>query len=97
MSQLVDDFVEFLVGVCVADESTDYLDGILSDARAAIAAGKGVVSSLLNTGLNGKSFSRAIHLNALDVALACQQAKAAYEGEDQSVSSTYPDFRGLIR
>lgn len=97
MSQLVDDFVEFLVGVCVADESTEYLDGILADARSAIAAGKGTVSSLLNSGLNGKSFGRAVHLNALDVARACQQAKAEYEGEDQSVAASYPDFRHLNR
>ena len=97
MASLADDFVEFLIGVCEDDGSTTYVDGILADARAAISGGKGTVSSLVASGLNGKSFNRAVHLSAIEVARACQVALATYAGTETEVSSTYADYRGMNR
>jgi len=94
---MLDDFVEFLVETCEADESTTYVEGILTDARAAIASGSGVVSSLTSSGLNGKSFNRAVHLSAIEVARACQMALKIYGDTETEVASTYADFRGMTR
>lgn len=97
MSQLADMFVDALVGICVADENTEFVDQLIVDARAAITAGKGNVSSLLNSGLNGKSFGRAIYLNPVEVLNCAQTALDRYNEESQEICSSYPDFRRLIR
>ena len=74
MSQLVDDLVDFLVGVCETDGDTTYATTLLTAARNTIAGSGAGLSSLTSAGINGRTFSRAIHLNPLDVARACQLA-----------------------
>lgn len=97
MSQTVEDLVDFLVAVCEEDEDTAYVDALLTAARSALSgSGKGL-SSLTGGTVNGRNFSRAIHLSALDVARACQRALALYNDESSEVSSTYADYRSLSR
>lgn len=97
MSQLADEFVDFLVGVCEADEDTDYATALLTAARTAISGSGAGLSTLISSGLNGKNFSRAVHLSAVEVAVACQRAIAIYEDETTEVSATYGDYRNLVR
>jgi SOS response regulatory protein OraA/RecX len=96
-SQLFDDLVEFLVEVSTADEDTDYAEALLASAKTAISGSGAALSSLISSGLNGKTFSRAVHLSAVEVARACQQAIAIYNDEETEVASTYADFRNLNR
>lgn len=91
------DFVELLVVKCTEDESTAYVDAIYADALSAIAGGKGVVSSLTSSGVNGKTFSRAVNLSPIEVARACQAAIAIYNDEETEITSTYADFSSLQR
>lgn len=94
---LFDEFKEFLVTVCFEDGNTTYVDAIYSDAKAAIAGGKGTVSSLTSSGVNGKTFSRAVNLSSIEVARACQMALAIYNDEETEVTSTYADFSNIQR
>lgn len=93
----IDDFVEYLVDVSIGDGDTTYVDDLLAKARESIKEGNGTMSSLTGSSVNGKSFNRAIHYTALDVARACQKALRIYNDEDDSHSATYADFRGLRR
>jgi hypothetical protein len=94
---LFDEFKEFLVIVCTEDGDTTYVDAIYSDAKAAITGGKGVVSSLTSSGVNGKTFSRAVNLSPIEVARACQMALAIYNDEETEIGSTYGDFSSIQR
>lgn len=97
MSQLSDELVEFLVEVCEEDEDTDYTVALLASARSAISGSGAGLSSLISSGVNGKTFTRALQLSALEVARACQKAIKIYEDEETDVASTTPDFRNLQR
>ena len=97
MSQLADELVEFLVEISTADESTEYAEDLLTAARTAISGSGAGLSSLISSGVNGKTFSRALHLSAVEVARACQRAIAIYNDTDTEVAASYPDFRGLVR
>ena len=94
---LFDQFKEFLIEVCIDDGTTTYVDAILVDAKAAISGGKGVVSSLTSSGVNGKTFSRAVNLSPIEVARACQMALAIYGDTETEIGSTYADFSSLQR
>jgi hypothetical protein len=91
------DFVELLVVKCTEDESTAFVDSIYADALEAIAGGKGVVSSLTSSGVNGKTFSRAVNLTPIEVARACQTAVAIFADEETEIGSTYGDFSSIQR
>lgn len=96
----VAEFTQMLVAEMEADQSTAFVDCLLKDARAAIKAGKGTVGSLINGSGNGKSFQKAITLGPAEVLSACRSALKQYlndGADDDQVSATYPDFRGLIR
>jgi hypothetical protein len=96
----VEEFRNVLLAEMEADSSTAFVDGLLKDARAALRAGKGTLSSLVSSGLNGKSFSRAVELTPAQVINACRQALHAYlsDGEgDDTVSATYGDFSTISR
>ncbi|MBK8037683.1 MAG: hypothetical protein IPK22_11190 [Verrucomicrobiaceae bacterium] len=96
----VEDFAAVLLAEMQADESTSFVDSIMKEARAALKKGGGNLSSLLNAGVNGKSFTKAVHLNAAQVLDACRRAINAYanDGHDvDEVSATYPDFSTLHR
>lgn len=93
-----DEFVNVLVAEMEADSSTAFVDQLLRDARAQIRAGKGTIGTLTTSALNGKSFQRQIQFNAVQVLDCCRRALNRYTlGEDDDeVSATRPDFRGLI-
>ncbi len=96
----VEDFAAVLLEEMQADESTSFVDSIMKEARAALKKGGGNLSSLLNAGVNGKSFTKAVHLNAAQVLDACRRALKAYAGDGfdvDEVSATYPDFSALNR
>ncbi len=95
MSQLSDDFVDFLVGVCEADSSTTYAAALLTSAKTAISGSGAGLSSMISAGLNGKTFSRAVHLSAVEVARACQLAIAIYGETETEVSASYADFSAI--
>lgn len=94
----VEDFAHILATEMQADQSTTLADTLLKRARASILAGGGDISSLLSSGINGKSFAKAVHLNAAQVIDACRRALMLYvnDGEDDTVvSTTRADFRSL--
>lgn len=92
----VDEFAKVLADEIEADGGdTAFVDSLICRARAAIKNGKGELRSLLASGINGKSFSSAVHLNAAEVLDACRQALRIAAGTDDRVSATYPDFSGL--
>ncbi len=96
----VAEFTQVLVAEMEADKSTAFVDGLLKDARAAIRNGKGSVGSLTSGSLNVKSFQKQINLSPMQLLAACRSALKEYvnDGEnDDQVSATYPDFRGMIR
>lgn len=95
-----DEFVNILVSEMEADGSTALCDKLLKDARAAILQGKGTIGHLTSSALNGKSFQRNVEFSALQVLQCCRRALAMYASEDgdddNTVSATRPDWRGLI-
>ena len=96
----VEEFRELLIAEMRADGNTAFVDKLIKDARAAILAGKGTLSSLTTSALNGKSFARAVELTATQVLSAARQALHAYvsDGEgDDIVSATYADFSSIHR
>jgi hypothetical protein len=96
----VETFADILAQEMEADQSTAFVDSLIKDARAAIKAGKGTIASLSNSGLNGKTFTRQVHLSAAEVLQACRFALAQYlnDGEDDTrVSSSRPDFSQMCR
>lgn len=96
----VAEFTQILVSEMEADASTDFVDKMLKQARAQVAAGNGSLSSLTNTSLNGKSAARVVELTAAQTLKACRDALKIYlsDGDnDDTVTSTYADFSLLSR
>lgn len=96
----VAEFTQILVSEMEADASTDFVDKMLKAARDQVAAGKGSLSSLTNTSLNGKSAARQVELTAAETLKACRDALKIYlsDGDnDDELSSTYADFSLLSR
>ena len=92
----VAEFTNVLVAEMEADEATTFVETLITDARAAIAGGKGTIASLTSSSLNGKAFTRTIDLSPVQVLQACRQALKIYNETDDAVSSTRPDFRSLM-
>jgi hypothetical protein len=96
----VAEFTQILVSEMEADASTDFVDKMLKQARAQVAAGNGSLSSLTNTSLNGKSAARVVELTAAQTLKACRDALKIYlsDGDnDDEVSTTYADFSEIRR
>jgi hypothetical protein len=66
-------------------------------ALSDITSGGSTVSSLLSSGVNGKTFTRMVHLGPIETARAAQEAIAIYNDAETEVASTYADFRNLNR
>lgn len=92
MMAAIDEFIDFLIECCESDENTLYAEQLLNDARKAIAEGRGTVASLTSSSINGKSFSKTVHLSPIEVARACQLAIADYKRNAGPVRSTYGNF-----
>lgn len=89
---------ELLLGVCEDDRNTEYVDQLIQDAREAILEGGGVISSLANSSVNGKSFGQNVHLDAAQVLKAARNARIEYlTGQSQTITSTRADFRRVDR
>lgn len=93
----VRDFTQVLVAECEADQSTAFVDCLIKDARAAMAAGKGSVGSITSGSVNGKSFTKQINLSPLDVLRAARVARQEYLGDSDQASATYADFSCINR
>ncbi|WP_395753335.1 hypothetical protein [Prosthecobacter sp.] len=96
----VESFALVLVAEMEADQSTVLVDRILKDARKKLLGGNGVVGTLIQSGVNGKTFQRLVNLDCVQVIDACRRALKMYlnDGEDDDeVSTTYPDFSAIIR
>lgn len=94
----VESFALVLQAEMEADQSTALVDDILKKARAQLKKGNGTVGAITASGVNGKSFQRTVTLDCIQVIDACRRALKAYlnDGEDDdTVSSTYADFRSL--
>jgi hypothetical protein len=96
-SQQYDLFVELLVTKSNADEDTAFAEAVLARALSDITSGGSTVSSLLSSGVNGKTFTRMVHLGPIETARAAQEAIAIYNDAETEVASTYADFRNLNR
>lgn len=69
------------------------METLLAKALAKIAKGGGQLAPLNNASLNGKSFSREIRLDAVQVADICQSALDETDGVGSSATGvTLPDF-----
>jgi hypothetical protein len=88
-----DALIEVLIAQIDAGNEA-WVDALLAKALQKIADGGGMIAPLTGTGLNGKNFNREVRLDAVQVAQACQLAKAHACGND--VSSTSLDFSGLL-
>jgi hypothetical protein len=95
VANLYNELVNFLYDECEDANSTADVDALLAFAKEQIFEGKGTISSLTNSGVNGKSFSRVIHLDPVLVANACRAAKKIFTGVDDEITTTYPDFRSI--
>jgi len=96
----VAEFVNVLVAEMQADQSTALVDGMLKDARAKLAAGKGMIGTLTQSGVNGKNFTRQVDMTPIQVVNACRQALKQYLDDgsnDDMVSASYADFSCIIR
>ncbi|WP_395736288.1 hypothetical protein [Prosthecobacter sp.] len=96
----VESFALVLVAEMEADQSTALVDAILKAARKKLLQGNGTVGTLIQSGVNGKTFQRQVDLDCAQVIDACRRALKMYlnDGEDDDqVSATYPDFSGIIR
>lgn len=93
-----DEFVNVLVAEMEADQSTAFVDKLLKEARAKIQGGKGSIGTLTSSSLNGKSFQSQIQFNAVQMLDCCRRAIRRYTlaDDDDEVSATRPDFRGLV-
>lgn len=91
------DFTQLLVAESEADGNTEWIRGLLSEARAKISAAKGEIVTLTNATLNGKTFERRFQFSALDVIRCCRAALKILDDEDDAVPATYPDFSQIIR
>lgn len=93
-----DEFVNVLVAEMEADQSTAFVDNLLRDARAQVKAGKGTVGTLTSSSLNGKAFQRSVQFTAVQMMDCCRRAIRRYTLADDNdeVSATRPDFRGLV-
>lgn len=91
------ELTDFLIAEITATDSTDFVNDLLSKAKAQILAGGGLIAPLIGGSLNGKSFNRNLRLDAVQVATACRAAlDYAAEGEDQKgVSCARMDFSDL--
>lgn len=92
-----DDFVQLLVAESEADGNTEWIKGLLSEARAKITAAKGEIVTLTNATLNGKTFERRFQFSALEVIQCVRRALKILDEEDDSVSQTYGDFSQINR
>lgn len=93
----VADFTRFLVAeIEAADGDTTWVEQLLTDAKAKITAGQGDLGTLINSGLNGKSFTRQLVFSAADVAAAARAALDQVEAESAAGGSlSYADFSML--
>jgi len=92
-----DDFVQLLVAESEADGNSEWVKGLMSDARAKITAARGEIVMLTNATLNGKTFERRFQFSALEIIQCCRRALKILDEEDDSVSTTYADFSCLAR
>ncbi len=91
-------FVNMLADDMQSTQSTALVDQLRKGARAKILAGKGEVGTLTSSALNGKSFARDIQFTAVQVLDCCNRALKIYlndGADDDVVSATRPDFRGM--
>lgn len=87
-----EDFRNFLLADMEATSSTEFATDLLAQAKAKIKAGKGELAFLENGSVNGKNFTRAKTLSALDVARACRIALELYAGAPGSSPFTFLDL-----
>ncbi len=78
----------------IADGNIAFVNNLLDQARAQIAAGGGEIAPLLSGNVNAKSFSRTVRMDAAQVARVCRQA-IADAGDGGPVVSTGLDFSRL--
>jgi len=90
----VKEFVDFLVAELEDTESTTFVDGLLTAAKAKIM-GRGELGFLETGTINGKTFARSKELSAVEIAQACRQALRLYNNDAGSGGITFLDFRGL--
>jgi hypothetical protein len=77
--------------------STQWVDQLKCDAKAAIMAGKGSVGSLTSSSVNGKNFTKTAELNPVQVLEACQIALDMWSDDPKTIGASYADFREIRR
>lgn len=87
--------VSAFVAVMEDDEDTAWVDAIYDDCLAKIAAGGGEISGLTSSSLNGKSFTKSLRMDALQLLQVCREALDIYNGK--AVAATQVDFRSMTR
>lgn len=90
-------FVAALIDQCEEDESTAFVDGLISAAKAKITAGGGAVRSLISASYNGKTFAwnGATEMSPAELLSAAREAKRAFTGSSTRI--TYATFNGITR
>ncbi|MES2570578.1 MAG: hypothetical protein V4710_11060 [Verrucomicrobiota bacterium] len=85
------EFKQFLIDE-VDDGETAWVRALLKAAREKVQAGGGMIAPMTSAGANGKTFSKAIEFNCVEVAAAC---RAALKFDDQGGGViTVPNFGG---
>lgn len=93
----VDRFIDFLVMECEDTSTTDYVDGLLTAAKAEIQAGNGSIGFLQTSGGNGKSVGQGEHLTCAEMAFACRKALRIYADAGGQSPIVFPDFGGTFQ
>jgi len=92
----VEELKNVLLTEIEADGHADFVTALITDARAAIRAGRGaIVGALTSSSVNGKSFTRGQDFSPVQVLQAARAALEAWTETDQHVSATCGDFRSL--
>jgi len=94
MSADLSQLIKFLVMECEDTQSTDYVTGLLAQAKAQIQSGNGSIGFIQSASANGKHINRTEQYTCLDVAQACREALRLYNDIPGTSPITFLDFSG---
>ncbi len=87
------EFTDFLIAeIQAADGATDFVEDILTAAKAKIANSGGQIAPFRTGSVGGKNFERDIRLDAAQVAASCRAALDFAAVNSDGVAGTNYDF-----
>jgi len=88
-------FTQFLIDE-IDDGNTSFVEDLLTDAKAKIVAGGGVIDSMTSGSRNGKSYTMQIGMDCAMVAAACRAALRTADVDDGNPTFTVASFENYL-